>query len=213
VGTTTIPFLSDSQLDTLALWQGDPWLVRADDKNVAKAGSKGVVDSVLDVNDIKTTIVSLAVSDDTNTTHVAATGSHGDCTGIKADEVDDLSGLDINLDSIVDTDGGVRVADGAGIVGNEIWDPLSAQLNTLDLCELVRGLGLGDAVDGETSLGIVDKTEALAGLFDGDNVHEASGKGRVRADFAIDLDETLHYDGLDFSAVESILKSVSNENN
>jgi len=53
-------------------------------------------------------------------------------------------------------------------------------------------------VDGEASLGIVDKAEALAGLFDGDNVHEASRESRVGADFTVDLDETLHYDGLDF---------------
>lgn len=54
-------------------------------------------------------------------------------------------------------------------------------------------------MDGEASLGIVDKAEALAGLFDGDNVHEASGVSRVSADFTVDLDETLHYDGFDFS--------------
>jgi len=126
-----------TNLDALALWQGDPWLVLADDENIAETGSEGVVNSILHVNDIKTTIVSLTVGDNTNTTHVATTSNHGNSTGVEVDEFSDLSGLDIDFDSIIDTDGGVRVADGAGIVGNEIRDPLGAQLNTLDFCELV----------------------------------------------------------------------------
>ena len=54
-------------------------------------------------------------------------------------------------------------------------------------------------MDGEASLGVVNKAEALASLFDGDNVHEASRESRVGADFTVDLNETLHYDGLDLS--------------
>lgn len=126
-----------TNLNALALWQGDPWLVLADDKNVAETGGEGLVDSILDMNDIKTTIVSLTVSDNTNTAHVATTSDHGNGTGIEADEFSNLSSLDIDLDSVVDTDGRVRIADGAGIMGNEIRNPLSAQLNTLDLSELV----------------------------------------------------------------------------
>jgi len=126
-----------TNLNALALRQGDPWFVLADDKNVTETGSEGVVNSILDVNDIKTSIVSLTVSDNTNTAHVATTSNHGNSTSVEADEFSYLSGLNIDFDSVVDTDGGVRVADGAGIVSNEIRDPLGTQLNTLDLCELV----------------------------------------------------------------------------
>lgn len=149
------------------------------------------------MDDIETTIVALTVGDDTNTTHVATTGDHGDSSSVEADEVGDLSGLDVNLDGVVDLDGGVGVTDGAGIVGDEVWDTLGAKLDTLDLAELVAGLGLRDAVDGEAPLGVVDEAEVLAGLLDGDDVHESSGVGGVSADLSVDLDQALHDDGLD----------------
>lgn len=94
------------------------------------------------------------------------------------------------------------------IVRNQEWDPALAKLNTLDLAELVFSLLGLDAVHGEAALGIVDETEVLAGLFDGDDVHEASGEGRVGADLAIDLDETLHEDGLGFATVQGVLETV-----
>ena len=59
-----------SYLDTLALGQTDPWLFLTNDEDVAFPCSEGVVNGVLDVNDVETTIMSLTVSDDTNTTHV-----------------------------------------------------------------------------------------------------------------------------------------------
>lgn len=94
------------------------------------------------------------------------------------------------------------------IVRNQEWDPALAKLNTLDLAELVFSLLGLDAVHSEATLGIVDETEVLAGLFDGDDVHETSGEGRVGADLAVDLDETLHEDGLGFAAVQSVLETI-----
>ena len=94
------------------------------------------------------------------------------------------------------------------IVRNQEWDPALAELNTLNLAELVLGLLSLDTVDGETALGVVDETEVLAGLLDGDDVHEAGGVGGVGADLAVDLDETLHQDGLDLATVEGVLQTI-----
>jgi hypothetical protein len=152
------------------------------------------------VDNVETTIVTLTVGDDTDTTHVATTGDHGDDTSVELDEVGDLAGLKVDLDGVVDLDGRVGVADGAGIVRDEVGDALLSELDTLHLAELVGSLGVGDAVDGETSLGVVDETEVLAGLLDRDDVHESSGEGGVGADLAVDLDEALHDDGLDLTA-------------
>ena len=91
---------------------------------------------------------------------------------------------------------------------NQEWDPALAKLNTLDLSELVLGLLSLDTVDGETTLGVIDETEVLAGLLDGDHVHETSGVGGVGADFAVDLDETLHQDSLDLATVQGVLETV-----
>lgn len=94
------------------------------------------------------------------------------------------------------------------IVRNQEWDPALAELNTLNLAELVLGLLSLDTVDGETALGVVDETEVLAGLLNGDDVHEAGGVGGVGADLAVDLDETLHQDGLDLATVEGVLQTI-----
>lgn len=97
------------------------------------------------------------------------------------------------------------------IVRNQEWDPALAKLNSLDLAELVLGLLSLDTVDGEATLGVVDETEVLAGLLDTDDVHETSGVGRVSADLAVDLDQTLHHDGLGLTAVQGVLETVADE--
>lgn len=153
------------------------------------------------MHNIETTIVALAMGDDTNTSHVATTGDHGDGAGIKPDEFSDLAGLDINLNRVVDLDGWVWVPDGTGVVGDKIGDTLGAKLHALDLCQLITGLGLGDAVNCEASLGVIDKAEVLAGLFNGDHVHESGGVCGVCADFTVDFDEALHDDRFDLSVV------------
>lgn len=91
------------------------------------------------------------------------------------------------------------------------WDSTATKLDTLDLAKLVLSLLSLDSVDGESALGIVDKTEVLASLLDSDNVHETGGVGGIGADLAVDLDQSLHQDGLGLAVVESILEAVSDE--
>lgn len=94
---------------------------------------------------------------------------------------------------------------------NQEWDAALAKLDALDLAELVLSLLRLDAVDGEAALGVVDETEVLASLLDGDDVHEAGGEGHVGADLAINLDETLHHDGLGLAVVQGVLETVAQE--
>lgn len=95
---------------------------------------------------------------------------------------------------------------------NQVWDSSFSDLNTLDLAEFVLCLGLFDSVHGEAALGVVDQTEVLASLVDRDDIHEASWVGNVGADLAINLDEALHQDSIGLTAVESILETISEEN-
>lgn len=88
---------------------------------------------------------------------------------------------------------------------NQVGNAALAKLDALDLAELVLCLLSGDAVDGETALGVVDQAEVLAGLLDGDDVHETGGEGGIGADLAVDLDEALLDDGLDLVTVKSVL--------
>lgn len=94
------------------------------------------------------------------------------------------------------------------IVRNQVWDPATAKLDALDLAQLELSLLGLDAVDGETTLGVVDQTEVLASLLEGDDVHEASGVGGVGADLAVNLDQTLHHDGLGLATVQGVLETI-----
>lgn len=111
LGTSAVTLLSNGELDTLTLGQGDPWLGVTDDENVVLAGGEAVVYRVLDVDDVEASVVALAVGDDTNTAHVTTTSGHGDDTGVELEEVGDLTGGKVDLDGVVDLDGWVRVAD------------------------------------------------------------------------------------------------------
>ena len=91
------------------------------------------------------------------------------------------------------------------------WDSALAQLDSLDLAQLVLGLLLLYAVDGETTLGIVDQTEVLASLVNGDDVLETSWVGGIGADLSVDLDQALHDNGLDFASIECVLETVTDE--
>lgn len=106
-----VTLLSNGELDTLALGQGDPGLVLANDEDVALAGGERVVDGVLDVDNGEAAVVALAVGDDTDTAHVATAGDHGNGTSVELDKVGDLAGGELNLDGVVDLDERVRVAD------------------------------------------------------------------------------------------------------
>lgn len=104
VGTTAVTLLGNGELDTLALGQGNPGLVRANDENVALTSSERVVDGVLDVDNVETSVVTLTVSDDTNTAHVVTAGDHGNSTSVELDVVLDLAGGQVDLDGVVDLD-------------------------------------------------------------------------------------------------------------
>lgn len=129
VRTATITLLSDRELDTLALWQRDPWLLLSNDTARLSALQSGsvnrqrnlhdvgltsgelVVNSVLDVDNVEASVVALTVGDDTNTTHVTTTSDHDNDTSVELDEVGDLASGKVDLDGVVDLDGGVGVTD------------------------------------------------------------------------------------------------------
>jgi hypothetical protein len=95
-------------------------------------------------------------------------------------------------------------------VRNQEWDPALAKLGTLHLSELIFCLLGLDPMNGESALGVVDQAEVLASLLDGNDVHETSRVGRIGADLSVDLDETLHHDGLGLTGIEGVLQSDAN---
>jgi hypothetical protein len=83
------------------------------------------------VDNVEASIVTLTVGDDTNTTHVTTTGNHDDDTSVELDEVDDLAGGEVDLNGVVDLDGGVGVTDATQFVSIE-----SRHRQTLDGCRV-----------------------------------------------------------------------------
>jgi hypothetical protein len=59
-------------------------------------------------------------------------------------------------------------------------------------------------VDGEAALDVVEETEVLTGFFDGDDVHEAGGVGRVGVDL-VNFDEPLLDDREDLLPRQRVL--------
>ena len=108
-----VSLLGDGELDAPALGQRDPRLVLANDENVGLTGGEGVVNGVLEVDDVEASVVAFTVGDDTNTAHVAAAGNHGDGAGVELDVVGDLARSQVNLDGVVDLDQRIGVADPA----------------------------------------------------------------------------------------------------
>ena len=131
------------------------------------------------MDNVEATLVTLTVNNNTNTSQVTTTSSHNNVTVVKLDERLNLASSKVDLDGVVNLDGGVGVADGAAVVGNNVRNTLLTELNTLDLTELVLSLLASDSVDGEATLDVVDKTEVLTGLLKRDDIHETGGVGGV----------------------------------
>jgi len=163
------------------------------------------------VDDVEGSWVTVTRLDDTNTASVTTTGDHAKVARVELDVLGDGAGLDVKDDGVVDLDVRGWVADGAGVVGDDEWDTLLGNTDLGDLAELVASLLGGDAVDGETALDVVDKTESLIGLLNGDDVHETGWVGGVTSDFTVNLDEILLKDGLDFLAIQSVVETVTQE--
>ena len=78
-------------------------------EHIGFTGSESVVDCILDVDNIEPTIVTLTVSDHTDTAHVTTTSGHDDNAGVEADKVDNLSGGNVDLNGVIDFDGRIRI--------------------------------------------------------------------------------------------------------
>lgn len=71
-------------------------------------------------------------------------------TRIELDVVGDLGGLQVDADRVVDLDEGVRVADGAGVVGDQVGDAFGANDDLPHLAQLVLHAGEDKSSDKPT---------------------------------------------------------------
>jgi len=139
-GQSLLALLGDCFPNTLVRWQRYPWLVAlANQKHVRQSSGKGIVGSVLDVNDVERTWMSFARRDDADATQVVATSDHDEVARVELDVVLDLHGLNVKSDGVVDLDVWIRVANSASVVSCDHGDTLWANKDLLDLAKLVFG--------------------------------------------------------------------------
>lgn len=128
----------------------------ANDKNVGEPGGKAVASTVLNVHHIEGAGMLLSISDHANTPQVSTSGHHahvtylhrgkdtlsGDVnkkqkqqmrleafcllTSFKLDVICYFASVQVNTDSVVDLDQRIRITNGAGIMGYQMWDSLCA---------------------------------------------------------------------------------------
>ena len=202
--------LHDGQLDAVTLGEGNHRLLAlSDHEHIGQSGGERSSELVSQVDDLVLTSVLLSVGDHTNTADGVTSGHHGDVSVLELDEVQDLSGGNVNLDGVVDLDLGIGELDCSGVVGHGVGCLVVTKENLVDLAELEGGLLLLDLVDSETTLGVPQESEVLVGLLDLDNIHETSGESHVSSDLAVNSDQLLHNDHLSLVVSQSVLESVS----
>jgi len=207
--------LNERKSDTLALGERDHVLL-ADThaENVGKTGGEGVATSVLNVGNLIGTGMVLDVLQDTDATDVVTTSAENGGAILKLDNGFDGTGLQVELDGIVKLDVGVGEADSPAVVGNDIGDLVLADLLLDNLAELELSLFVVNSVRLEAALDVIEDTEVLAGLPDGDDVHEAEGVPVILSFSVVNFDVgTLVLHDLDaFLVGESKLETVLKEN-
>lgn len=211
---TLVTLLSNGKLNTLALRQADPSLGGlANDGDVGQAGGEGILTAVLEMDNVETTMVTLTVNNGADAADAVSTSDDGNVTSLKLDESLNLVSLQVKTDGVVGADQRIGVADGTAVMGNNEGDTLGTNLHLTDLTELVLGLLIRDAVDNKATLDVVKDAEVLASLLDLDDIHKAGGVVDISANLAINLDVTLHNNGVSLTLVQSILQTVADENN
>ena len=208
-GLSLVLLLQDGLLDSPSLGEGNLGLVAvSDDENVGEPGGESVALGVTDGDNVEGALVALYSHENSDAPGVVSAGEHDELAGLELDEIDNLAGLEVNLDGVIHL--GVRVgeADGASVVGDEGGDLVVGNLKLDYAAELVSGLSGLDPVEDKPSLGVVHEAEGIVGLGHGDNVHEPSGVVVVRADLSVDLDVPLHANLHGLLVGEGVLEPV-----
>ena len=70
-----------------------------------------------------------------------ATGHHTEIAGLELEKIDNLAGIDVVTDGVVNFDQWIGIADGSAIVRNQEGNTFWSGFNLLDFAELVLFMG------------------------------------------------------------------------
>jgi hypothetical protein len=123
VGELSLSLFKNRFLDTISSGKFNPrFFALTNDNNVTKSGSEGVSLGILDMDDIKRTLVLLNVLDDSDSSNVVSVLDEADITRFEMSESLNFSSCNIVLKSITNLDFGVRESNSSGIVSNNVRD-------------------------------------------------------------------------------------------
>jgi len=123
------------------------------------------------MDNIEGSRVTFTVDDGTNSSQISSASDHAQVSRFELDEVLDLAGGNVQLDCVINLHQWIRVTDGAPIMGGDERNTFGSDLDALDFAQFVLGFLSGNSVDGESSLDIIDQSEELSGLVDGDDIY------------------------------------------
>ena len=123
---------------------------------------------------------------------------HGLLPSVRFDEVSNIASLQINLNSVIHLDEGIRVADGVSIVGHQMRDSFCSHKDLSHFAQLILGLLWCNMMNSRATPGFIGETKILSSLVNADDIYKTSRVGYISVDIAINLNETLHADLLYF---------------
>lgn len=162
------------------------FLFLSDDKDVVHSCGEGLSNGISDVNNVERSWVSFSVYNNSNSTQVTASSAHNKRSNFEFQNLGDFAGGQVEFYSVVGFDDGIRVSDSSSVVESSIRNSLDSFVDFSNSAEfelkgIIKPINYGNlrffcinGVNGESSLGIVQKSEIFIGLFNGHNI---CGKG------------------------------------
>merc|ERR1712072_464264 len=138
ISKTLLALLQNVVAHTLTTRDGDDWVLvlLGESEDVTNAGSEGAALAVLHMHDLEGTDVLLSPSDGTDTALILTPGHDTGGTNLELNNIGSLTSGEVHLHDIVVLGERVSIANGAAIVGADVWDTLGTNRDTLDLAEL-----------------------------------------------------------------------------
>jgi len=123
VGELSLSLIENSFLDTFSRGKLNPrFFALTNDDDIAKSCSEGVSLSILDMDNIKRTLVFLNVLDDSDSSNVVSVLDEADIARFEMGESLNFSSSNFVLKSITNLDFRVRESNSSGIVSNNVRD-------------------------------------------------------------------------------------------
>jgi hypothetical protein len=138
-----------------------------------------------DMDDVESSLMSFRVADSSDPACVLSSRDHDEVAAFQPEELADFVGGQVELDGVVDSDVGVRVADRAAVVRNEVRHVVRRHQSALHLAKLVLRLFCVDRVQQETTLDVVQQAIVLVRRMNRQHVLEARRERGICARLAV----------------------------